>query len=388
MTTLQVYHTLAVGGVASYLLNLGARLVARGHRVLVAAPPGELAPKLAPSGIIWYPVRISDWRLLQARRQLASLIRDEGVDLICGHDYTAGAAAYLAARRAAVPYLLTVHCRRPAWQRLVVFYWSQPVVTVSPGLRQSLIRELGLAPGRVVESFVGVDPVRFASRPAAPRLAAELGIRPDTPVVLHVSRFSPTKSPVALALVEAAERLVAAHPGLVILLVGAGEDEDTVRRAAERTNLRIGRAAVRTLGARTDVPDLMRLARVVVGTGTVALEAMASGRPVVAAGKSGFVGSVTPQSFEAARETFFGDHGRPARTGAAALAVAVTELLGDGRRCDALAAWGRQTVVERFTLERMTDHVESIYAGLGRAETVRDEGEHHLVAGQQNGKRE
>jgi glycosyltransferase involved in cell wall biosynthesis len=362
---------MALGGVGSYLLNLSGRLIARGHRVVVAAPPGELAPKLAASGVTWCKVRISDWHLLRARRELASIIRRENVDLVCGHDYSAGAAAYLAARTTAVPYLLTVHCRRPVWQRLIVFYWSPKVVTVSSSLRESLIRQLGLAPERVIESFVGVDPARFRPESVNPLLTEELGVDPRRPVVLHVSRFSPTKSPVAFALAQAAERLVALSPDLVLLLVGSGEDEPAVREAAERANSRIGKGAVRVLGARSDIPDLMRLASVVVGTGTVALEAMASGRPVIAAGKGGLVGLITPQSFPGARKTFFGDHGRAALVTSQSFAGAIIDLLKDTRLSAELADWGRQVIAEQFSLKKMTDHVQSVYADLLKSGAAR-----------------
>jgi glycosyltransferase involved in cell wall biosynthesis len=361
---LHVYHTTALGGVGSYLVNLSGRLIARGHRVVVAAPPGELTPKLAATGITWCKIRISDWHLLRARRQLASIIRQENVDIVCGHDYSAGAAAYLAARKTAVPYLLTVHCRRPVWQRLIVFYWSPKVVTVSPSLRESLIRQLGLPPERVIESYVGVDPARFRPGPVNRLLTEELGVDPGRPVVLHVSRFSPTKSPVAFALAQAAEQLLAVSPDLLMLLVGSGEDEAAVREAAERVDSRIGKAAVRVLGARTDTPDLMRLASVVVGTGTVALEAMASGRPVIAAGKGGLVGLLTPQSFAGARRTFFGDHGQAAPITSQSFARAIADLLKDTHLYAELADWGREVIAERFSLEKMTDHVQSIYADL------------------------
>jgi glycosyltransferase involved in cell wall biosynthesis len=352
---------MALGGVGSYLLNLSGRLVARGHRVVVAAPPGELTPRLAAAGITWCKVRISDWHLLRARRELASVIELENVDLVCGHDYSAGAAAYLAARKAAVPYLLTVHCRRPAWQRFLVFYWSPKVVTVSCSLRESLTRQLGLPPERVIESYVGVDPVRFQPGAVNPLLLKELGMSPGRPVVLHVSRLSPTKSPVAVALAQAAERLVALSPDLAVLLVGSGEDEAAVRDTAARANVRIGKAVVRALGARGDIPDLMRLATVVVGTGTVALEAMASGRPVIAAGKGGLVGLLTPQTFPGARKTLFGDHGGAAPLASPNFVRAIAKPLSDPRLCARLGNWGHKVIAEQFSLEGMTDHVQSVY---------------------------
>src|SRR5262244_2230977 len=150
MTILQVFHKMGVSGVGSYLLNLCAELVRRGHRVLLAGPEGELTPSFRHIGVDCRAVAINEWRLLRARRDLARLIDAEDVDVVHAHDYSAGAAAFLASRKATVPYLLTIHFRRPAWQRFLVFYWSERVLTVSDSLRASLIHELRLAPDRVI----------------------------------------------------------------------------------------------------------------------------------------------------------------------------------------------------------------------------------------------
>jgi glycosyltransferase involved in cell wall biosynthesis len=363
-TILQVYHTQSIGGVSSYLLNLSAGLIRRGYRVLLAAPPGPLTPQFERVGVHWLPMRISDWRLLRSRRELTEMIEREGVDLVNAHDYSAGAAAFLAARQTQTPYVLSVHCVRPWWQRWVVFYWSARVVTVSRALRDHLIIRMRLPPDRVIESFVGIDVERFAPGSASPSLYAELGLSPGQPVVLHVSRFSTTKSHVAIGLAEAAVPLAREHPELAVLLAGTGEDERRVRAAADCANTLLGRHAVRPLGSRMDVPELMRLATVVVGAGSVGLEALASGCPLIAAGKLSFCGLVTPANIAAAHACLFGDHAIPADTAPANYAAAILAVLSDPPRRAALAEWGRR-VAERFSLERMVDQLATIYEEIG-----------------------
>lgn len=50
-------------------------------------------------------------------------------------------------------------------------------------------------------------------------------------------------------------------------------------------------------------------ADVIVGTGRVALEAMACAKPVVAAGVAGYCGVVKPQNIDKVIQCHFGDHG-------------------------------------------------------------------------------
>jgi glycosyltransferase involved in cell wall biosynthesis len=367
MTILFIYHAAATGGVGSYLLNLGSALTKRGHRVLAAVPDGDLASRLEHRGLACHRVRIEDWRLPRAARELDAIVRREGVQIVHAHDHSAGAAAFLAARRSATPYLLTIHCRRPFWQRFVVFYWSPRVITVSPSLRDHLIHCMGLQAERVVDTAVGIDVERFSDAPVSPDVLSAVGLAGGETVLLHVSRLSATKSWVALSLVKAAPRLVAMCPALVVLIVGGGEHEAKLRKAAARVNRGLARDVVRVLGPRDDVPELLRSARVVVGTATVVLEAMASGRPAVAAGKYGFVGTVTPATFAAARETFFGDHGPSRGRSRKQLEGAVMALLRDDEACRSLGKWGRETIAGRFGLAQMAIRMEEVYAEMSRS---------------------
>ncbi len=109
-------------------------------------------------------------------------------------------------------------------------------------------------------------------------------------------------------------------------------------------------------GARTDVPDLLALADVVVHCsirpepfGRVVVEALAAGRPLVAADGGGVVEIVEPD-----------------RTGvlvpagdASALAAAIGRVLDDPDAAAAMGRAGRTAMLERFGV---SGHVEAISA--------------------------
>jgi hypothetical protein len=102
-----------------------------------------------------------------------------------------------------------------------------------------------------------------------------------------------------------------------------------VRRGIETLNARHGVAA-RLEEPRLDLAPLLRSADVVVATATTALEALACGTPVVAAGRTGYVGPVSTGTFDAARCVLFGDHGRCARpVRAEHLVEGIAEVLGN-----------------------------------------------------------
>ena len=364
LTVLQVLSWLNYGGVESYAIRLARALQQRGHRVLIASSGGQLVSELAALGIEHVAVDFTGRRLYQGLRSLRRLIEREQVDLVNAHNWRAGMVSSLACRLAGVPYVLTVHGTRNPVNRHAVFYWSKRVIVVSEASKRNLVDGFGLPESRVVLSRIGVDCERFS--PGAPdaELEARLGLRPGAPRIVHVSRFSHSKAPVALALIEAMEALNSVAPSTKLLLVGQGPEEQAIAAASAELNRLLGRRAAIWLGGRPDVPQLLRLATVVVGTASVALEAMASGKPVIAAGKGGYLGAVTPSSLARAEETCFADHETMEPITAGRLAADLTTVLKDMGSVAKLGDFGRRATESHHSVGHLGDEVEATYREL------------------------
>src|SRR5690606_5565742 len=205
---------------------------------------------------------------------------------------------------------------------------------------------------RVSVVYNGIDPAAFAptSGERQMRLRRDLGLG-RAPVVAAFGRLSPWKG--QHVLIEALRLL----PGVHALIVGAalyGEDayaEDLQRRVkaldlADRVHF---------LGFRSDIPDLMRLASVVVHTsvapepfGRVLVEGMLAQRPVVASRAGGTVEVI--------------EHGTsgllvpPADPGA--LARAVVGLLSDEAAARRIAADGYERARHLFSPQAMLARIE------------------------------
>jgi glycosyltransferase involved in cell wall biosynthesis len=157
-------------------------------------------------------------------------------------------------------------------------------------------------------------------------------------------------------LLRAAARLVA-RPGLRVVIVGAGPERGRLETLAAELGLA---EAVMLLGARTDVPDVIRAFDVAVncsdfeGTPLSVLEYMDAGLPVVAARVGGLPSLIDD-----------GVHGLLVpRRDPAALADALDELLADGDRRRAMGAAGRRRRSAEFDLEVMVDRLEDLYERL------------------------
>ncbi len=358
LTVIEVTGRLGIGAVETHVSRLAEGLLKRGHRVIL------LTQK---SGVYGEEARESGAELLevpfdgQGRRQAADRIKPGSVDIIHAHSYRAARFAEPLARVLQVPYVMTVHGPRPWYKRVFFRRWSDTVVTVSEADRNDVVGPFGPAPDRVRVSFLGVDTARFRPGLDGSGVRAEWGVPADSRLVVNVSRFSHRKVRPALALLGALP-LVLEEMEAMAVFVGDGPGLKRIRDAAQRLNETSGRTVAKVVGARTDIPEVMNAADAVVAAATTAIEALASGTPTVAFGRTGYFGIVTPDNLESARAVCFADHGRlTPRVSALRVADDVTWLLRDraAARRDAEAIRG--LIAERYSVDRMAEDLEGIY---------------------------
>jgi glycosyltransferase involved in cell wall biosynthesis len=214
--------------------------------------------------------------------------------------------------------------------------------------------------GKFRKIYNGVAPVEPWARERANLLRVREGIPPGVPVAVCVSNFYAYKGHADLA--EAIARVVPSFPEAVFLLIG--RDSGTLEATRTLLRERGVEDAVRFLGSRPDVADLLRAADLFLhpsleeGFSNAILEAMAAGLPVVACDVGGNPEAVAD-----------GVTGRlvPPRN-PEALAAAITELLSDPDRREAMGEAGRRRATETFSLERMVAEMESMYESLMRGE--------------------
>lgn len=152
---------------------------------------------------------------------------------------------------------------------------------VSRGALERLARSRAAPPGRLVYIPNGI-PEPVAAPDARARVRAELELGAGF-VFLFAGRLHPAKHPENL--LDAFGRVVADDPAARLLIAGEGPLEAELRARIARLQLA---GPVRLLGARADVPDLLRAADALVipsrseALPLVLLEAGLAGLPVVA----------------------------------------------------------------------------------------------------------
>jgi len=233
----------------------------------------------------------------------------------------------------------------------------QHYVALSRDLEQYLVARVGIAPGRISQIYNGVDANRF--HPAGAALPAIAGCPFGGPahwLVGTVGRMQGVKDQTLLA--RAFVQALTLQPGLRerlrLVMVGDGP----LRAEAQAIIDAAGLGVLAWLpGERNDVADVMRglncfvLPSLAEGISNTILEAMSSGKPVIAT-QVGGNGELV-------------DHGRtgllvPAAD-APAMAQAIVDLALDTGRAAALGAAGRLEVERRFSLQAMVCAYQALY---------------------------
>jgi glycosyltransferase involved in cell wall biosynthesis len=224
------------------------------------------------------------------------------VDVVLGTwAYPDGAAAVALAAIVGAPAVVKLHgsdmnliAKMPGPQR--VLRWALPraarVVAVSRALADEA-RALGVADERIAIVMNGVDPTLFHPRDRAAARAA-LGLPAAAKILLYVGNLKELKG--VLDLAAAFEPLAARDPDVHLAVVGGGDCRPQLDALAAKLPGRVTVAGARPLA---EVPTWMGACDVLVlashheGTPNVVLEALASGRRVVATAVGGVPDLIT-----------------------------------------------------------------------------------------------
>jgi glycosyltransferase involved in cell wall biosynthesis len=233
------------------------------------------------------------------------------------------------------------------------------VVVNADAVRTWLVGE-GYDMKRIVVIRNGVDLTRFGEPAQPDRVRRELALPPGIPLVAVASRLSRMKG--LEQFLEAAAVVGRRSTAARFLVIGEAPPHDLgyldeLKRLAAR--LGIGDRVIFT-GLRSDVPTLLAGVDVAVmpslneALSNSLLESMAAGAAVVATRVGG-----TP---EALVDGHSGLLVPPADV--ASLANAVTHLLETPAMASRLGRAARQTIADRFSVERMAETTECLYSRL------------------------
>ncbi len=301
----------------------------------------------------------------------SSILHPQPFDLIHAHWVLPnGPPAALIARLRDLPLVISLHgsdvylAERTAPLALAAgaaLRRAGAVTACSGDLRARALR-LGARPESATVVPYGVDSRSFQPDPQAGALVrAELGLAPDTPLIISVSRLVYKKG--LTYLLEAFPQVRARHPNAALVIAGYGDLREELERRAEALGVaaavyfpgQLDRARAARYVSAADVyvvPSIRDQGGNVDGLPNALLEGMGAARPIVASCVAGIPDVITP-----------GEHGLlvPERD-PPALAAAITQLLDDRALAARLGAAARRRVLDELTWEITAERFERVYA--------------------------
>ena len=231
----------------------------------------------------------------------------------------------------------------PSFQAITSFsiLRSQGITAVSQFLKDQTVRDFGVAADgiEVIPNFLDTNVYEPGKKPCRRDTLAE----PGEKIIMHVSNFRPVKrvSDVVSVFAGVAERMPAR-----LIMIGDGPERPRAVEAAQALGVE---ERVTFLGKHGAIEELLPCADLFLlpseseSFGLAALEAMASGAPVVVSNVGGLP-EVVPHG-EAGYLLDVGDvHG---------MTAGAIEILSDPDRWKAFSEAGRAVAVERFSATRV-----------------------------------
>jgi glycosyltransferase involved in cell wall biosynthesis len=331
-------------------------LARRGHEPLILArQDGEFAKRMAAAGMTSATFAgggRSLWAMWQIRRQLA-LWQPDAVHF---HDPHALSGAGLACCRLPIPVRIASRKVsfpiRSGWRYT---RFADRVICVSQAVRQSCLAS-GMPAERLRVVYDGVDPA-LALSGDRDRGRASLGASPSDLVLLSIGSLTETKG--HSYLLAALPAVLSAHPNVRLVLAGDGPLRGTLERQAAELGLG---GAVKFLGYRRDVPDLVQAADLFVlpslaeGMCSTLVDVMLAGRPIVACNVGG-----VPEVLGAGDWCAEPVGRLVAPRDVSGLAGAICEsLAGSADIADRLTR-ARERALQHFTADRMVEETLALY---------------------------
>jgi N-acetyl-alpha-D-glucosaminyl L-malate synthase BshA len=288
-----------LGGISSYTYLLSKELINRGDEVYVLTYPHKNIRDIEGIPVFTAPtLNIKGFRgfifSISATFKLLRMIRKYEIDLIHAHYVMPpGLIAVICSMISGTKTAITIHgsdifvlAGKPLLRSMIKFILkkSDYVFVVSDSLKDNVLK-LGVEgiENKLSITYNAVDVEKFRPDQTS-TFKEEMKIDPQKPVVLFVGNLVWQKG--VEYLIRAKEFL---SEDAEIIIVGYGPMSEELKAIVEFENIE----GITFTGARTDVEKIMPAADVFVlpslseGRPTVLLEAMASGKPVVATNVGG-----------------------------------------------------------------------------------------------------
>ena len=382
--------SMEIGGAETHVLELCKALQNKGMRVYAASNGGAYEPELVACGVIHYKVPLHNkqpFNIMGAYNALKKIITENDIRLVHAHARIPAFLCGFLQKRLNFRFVTTAH-----WVFTTKFpynllsNWGEKSLAVSADIKDYLIQHYKVPGDDIYVTINGVDTEKF-SPDAQPVLMAPLSQANNQsnnqtynqannqkgPCIMTISRLDKDRSLATHLLIESAPTLLERYPNMTICIVGSGDDYDNLVAKAGSVNKQIGKGTgvetgvetgieiIKMAGPQVDVHRWLVMCDVFVGASRAVLEAMAVGKPVVAAGNEGYMGLISEKNLDVAIKTNFCYRGLEEATTEKLTADLITILDMAPEQQKHMGNFGREFVLANYSVDRMAEDAIELY---------------------------
>jgi len=354
-----IVEDMGMGGIEKTIYNIATALNPDRYdvRVWCLTRGGVMAQELLKTGIAVEVLDMGPKPTFSFLRRLARELRENRIDIVHTHGYTACTVGRTAAVMAGTPEIFahahtTVnhYTARQRFIEKILSLFTDGIICCSKAVAESVAARENIPCEKLHVIYNGSPRLLV---PEAPGLRRELGIPEGNSVVLCAASITKNKGHAVLisAFAEVLRRL----PETNLIIAGSGPLLDKCRQQAQE--LRIADSII-FAGVRTDLQGLLSVADLAVlastereGLSLWLVEAMSAGKPLVASA----LGGIT----EVVEDRINGLLVPP--SDAEALAHAICLILANREKAVAMAEASLELWAEKFTMPTMISSLETLY---------------------------
>lgn len=352
MNIVQVLSQFEVTGAETFAAALADAQIAEGHSVYILSDNFYTPTK---AKVISHPIGKRD--LLQRKKNVAFLkqfIHDHAIDVVHAHSRAASWVSYFATRSCDVPLVSSIHGRQHLHFSSKLFsIYGEKRVAVCKSIYDHLSHDLKYPLDTLALIHNGIDLSKWEFKPHQP---------PKRPkkIVSFVGRLSGFKGDTLLIIVEQVfPKVFAAYRDVEFHIIGGMNEKSKIIPAIEATNRRVGSEFIIAKGFSKDVEKIYRESDVIVGSGRVAMEALACGSPVISIGESNFIGILSEATAAESLVTNFGDLDARRPIDVEQSVSSILDALNHPEKISGM--WGREFIEKNFEITAVSQQVNRVY---------------------------
>ncbi len=361
MTTMQ----LEIGGAETHIVELSKALKNRGIEVTVASNGGAYEKELIDAGIRHVKIPFHSKNpacMFKAYKMLKKLIFEEKFDVVHAHARIPAFLCSILHKRYHFRFVTTAHwVFSTRFPYNLLTRWGERSLAVSDDIKTYLIDNYGIEDDNIRVTINGINLDKFSKDTPYEDIREEFSLEDGKRRIVYVSRMDKDRSLAAHKLIEASEELALQFHDLEIIIVGGGDDLDSIKAEADAVNEKVGKRFIITTGSRTDINKFTASGDIFIGVSRAALEAMACEKPSIIAGNEGYIGIFDESKLKISYDTNFCCRGC-CQTSTDILKEDIKKLLlMPEDELLALGEYSRETVKEHYSMDTMANDAIRMY---------------------------